>query len=576
MTLTEALQILNQAESSGSEEIYPVLLACGFAPLHLETFLAAHMQEAIPGRIVRIIGGLYGDLAGTLERELPPGMMGVAVVLEWPDLDARLGYRTLGGWGPVQEIEIVQQVRAALARLGDAIERLSQSVPIAVSLPSLPLPPTFHTRADEAGKAELEIRAELANFAVRMASRQAISVASSQWLLHQSPPDKRLDLRAELLTGHPFSVSHGDAIGSALARQLLPASPKKGLITDLDDTLWRGLVGEIGAEAVAWDLDHHAQVHGLYQQLLSALAGQGVLIGVASKNAPENAEQAFERPDIRLAKDKIYPMEVNWRPKSESVGRILATWNIGADSVVFIDDNPMELAEVKAAYPEIDCLLFPRKDAEAIALFNTLRNLFGKRRLDEEDELRLASIRAAAKMPPLSEGGARQDLFLSQAEAVLTVRFDPPASDSRVVELVNKTNQFNLNGRRYSEAEWLQCRQSPNAFLLLVSYEDKFGPLGKIAVLAGQRENRAVNIHTWVMSCRAFSRRIEYGCMDLLFSYFDCNELEFDFEVTAKNGPLRACFAQFLGSEPEKPFVLSQSVFREHCPPLFFRMNTTS
>jgi len=574
--LADALQILNEAGISGSEAAYPVLLSCGFSPLHLETFLAAHLQRGLAGRRVKVSTGLYGDLAGTLEQELPGEAQGAAVVVEWPDLDARLGYRSLGGWGPRQETEIVAQVQSALDRLGRAIEAKSRRVPVAVAMPTLPLAPAFHTRDDEAGEAELAIRSGLAQFAARVGALPGVVVASSQRLLELSPPERRFDLRSELLTGHPYSLSHADAVGGALARLLLPAAPKKGLITDLDDTLWRGLVGEIGAEAVAWDLDHHAQLHGLYQQLLAGLAGQGVLLGIASKNDPENVEKVFQRRDVHLSSDQIFPMEVHWKPKSESVSRILATWNVGADSVVFIDDNPMELAEVKAAWPEITCLLFPKNDATAtLGLFRTLRNLFGKRQLEEEDGLRLASIRASAELPGESVGEEQQDLFLSRAEAVLSAHFDPPSGDGRVRELVNKTNQFNLNGRRYSEAEWQQSGAREGGFVLLVSYEDKFGPLGKIAVLAGEREDRALRIHTWVMSCRAFSRRIEYGCMDLLFSHFSVDELRFDFAATPKNGPLRACCARFLGAEPEKPFVLRRDVFRERCPSLYFQVDAT-
>jgi FkbH-like protein len=576
--LTEALQTLHEAESQSPEgTAFPVLLACGFTALHLETFLGAHLQKSLRGRRVKVGSGLYGDLAGTLERQPSKDTQAVAIALEWPDLDARLGYRSLGGWGPAEEAEIAHHVAVALERLGDAIERLSDAVPVAVSLPSLPLPPAFHAPGWEAGKAELAIRADLARFAARLAKRLGVSVVSPQRLLEQSPFGQRLDLRAELLTGHPYSVPHADAVGAALTRLLLPAAPKKGLITDLDDTVWSGLVGEVGPEAVAWDLDNHAQVHGLYQQTLAALAGQGVLLAVASKNNPDIVNRVFARRDVVLDKDKIFPMEVDWRPKSESVGRILAAWNVGADSVLFIDDCPMELAEVKAAWPEIDCLLFPKNDYAAIlALLRTVRDLFGKRRLADEDGFRLASIRAAATHPQDDVSGSQQDMFLSQAGAVLTAQFNPPVTDLRILELVNKTNQFNLNGLRHTEAEWRRNFNSRSSFLLLVSYKDKYGPLGKIAVLAGKRQDSALWVHTWVMSCRAFSRRIEHSCLDLLFSQFGVGELRFNFAPTPRNGPFRACFAPFLGVAPEKPFSVTQAQFEEHCPRLYHKVETIS
>ena len=318
------------------------------------------------------------------------------------------------------------------------------------SLPTLPLPPAFHTSGWQAGKTELAIAFALTSFAARLADRPGVSVVSAQRLADQSPPAHRFDLKSELLAGHPYAVAHADALALALAQLLQPTVPKKGLITDLDDTLWRGIVGEVGSEAISWDLGSHAQVHGLYQQTLSALVTQGVLLAVASKNSSDATEQAFAREDILLKKDKIFPMEVHWKPKSESIGRILATWNIGSDGVVFVDDSPMELAEVKAAWPDIHCLLFPKNEPRAVlALLRELRDLFGKNRVAMEDGLRLGSIRAAADRPSESSQGAGQEAFLSQAEATLTAQFSPPSTDSRIVELVNKTNQFNLNGMRY-------------------------------------------------------------------------------------------------------------------------------
>lgn len=573
MTLTGALQTLRESSFQGTT--FPVLLACGFTPLHLETFLCAHLQKSLPERRVQIFHGLYGDLAGTLEGEFSKERQAVAVALEWPDLDARLGYRSLGGWGPEAEREIANNAPAALGRLHSAIERLGRSTPVAVALPTLPLPPAFHAPGWQSGKAELEIWAAITSFAASLAACRGVSIASLQRPFEQSPCEQRLDLKGELLTGHPYSIAHADTVGGALARMLRPTNPKKGLITDLDDTLWSGIVGEVGPEAIAWDLVSHSQIHGLYQQTLAALAGQGVLLAVASKNNLDPVEQAFARRDILLGKDKVFPMEVNWGPKSESVGRILSAWNIGADSVVFVDDSPMEVAEVKAAWPEIECVLFPKNDhAAALALLRRVRDLFGKSRLAEEDGLRMASIRASAAIPQECSQGLGQETFLSQARGTLIAHFNPPATDTRVIELVNKTNQFNMNGLRYTEAEWQLTMKAENSFLLVISYEDKYGPLGKIAVLEGNREDGALNIHTWVMSCRAFSRRIEYGCMDLLFSRFGVDELRLNFTSTPKNKPFRDCFVPFLGVAPEGPFTVTRTQFQEYRPRHYYKVET--
>ena len=115
-------------------------LACGFTPLHLTTFLAAHLQRCLPASRVEVKTGLYGDLAGNLERI--SGCDAAAVAIEWQDLDPRLGYRSLGGWGPSEVTDIATTVPASLARLASAIRR-APAVPFAICLPTLPLPPAF-------------------------------------------------------------------------------------------------------------------------------------------------------------------------------------------------------------------------------------------------------------------------------------------------------------------------------------------------------------------------------------------------------------------------------------------------
>jgi len=124
-----------------------------------------------------------------------------------------------------------------------------------------------------------------------------------------------------------------------------------------------------------------------------------------------------------------------------------------------------------------------------------------------------------------------------------------------LLELVNKTNQFNLNGRRYTEVEWRKQLEQPCGFAMAVSYEDKFGPLGKIAVLCGRHQDNVVHLDTWVMSCRAFSRRIEDRCLEILFEKFGVDdEILFQFERTSKNQHTSEVFERYLGSKPTGAF----------------------
>ena len=571
MNITEALKIQQRTPADATP--FPVQLVCGFTPLHLQTLLSGHLQQRLPDRRVTIVTGVYGDVTGTLEASSRKAQQAIAIVLEWQDLDARLGYRGAGKWGLAQVSDILTGAQSMLDRIAIAIDGITAGIPVACSLPTLPLPPIFHTPGWQMAEAELALEAAVLQFASRILGRKTLGLVNSRRLGEDSPSSSRLDLKSDLVNGLPYTVAHADAVASALARLISPPPAKKGLITDLDDTLWHGLVGEIGPENVRWDLDSHQQLHGLYQKTLATLAEEGVLVGIASKNDPRIACQALERPDILLPAERVFPVEVHWEAKSGSVGRILQAWNIGADSVVFVDDSPMELAEVAAAHPGIECLHYPGNDAAAgFALLRRLRDLFGRPRLSEEDALRADSLRKGATFQRMASSPATADAFLQQAEAVISIDSDPAAHDPRALELVNKTNQFNLNGRRYVEADWRQRLSQTGAVLSVVSYQDKFGQLGKIAVLQGRQDGESLHIATWVMSCRAFSRRVEHQCLKNLFEQYGATKIVLEFSPTAKNGPLQDFFATILGERPDGPFDVTRAQFEQSCPSLYHRV----
>lgn len=576
MTVTEALKILQGV----SKEALPfeVALACGFTPLHLQSFLTAHLQRWLPERRITVFTGLYGNLAGTIESLSERPAHAAAIAIEWTDLDPRLGYRSSGQWGPGVLPDVLSVARTTLDRMGASVGRIPAGVRVAVSLPTLPLPPMFHTPGWQSSEEELLLDRMVAEFGTTIVRGASVSLVNATRLAEESAPKDRYDLKSDLLTGLPYRVAHADAMGSALARLISPRLPKKGIITDLDDTLWSGLVGEVGPEGIGWDLSGHGGLNGLYQRLLSSLAKEGVLIGVASKNDPAVVQRAFERVDIVLRQEHVFPVEVHWNAKSGSVERILRAWNIGADSVVFVDDSPMELAEVAAAHPGVECIQFPAKDYEAgYAMLRRIRDLFGKQMLSAEDAIRLASLRQSARFQEAAGESSPEasESFLKQAGAIVNLDFRVASEDARALELVNKTNQFNLNGIRYTDADWARELSRPNAVLITVSYEDKFGPLGKIAVMEGWHEGDTLRIGVWVMSCRAFARRIEHQCLRACFDRYQTSRIEFNLAATNKNGPLREFFHTLLGQEAEGPVVLTRERFEQASPQLYHTVTET-
>ena len=573
MKLIDALERQKRPIAEGAQPL-SVFLACGFTPLHLETFLGAHLRSFYPARRVELHSGVFGDLAGNLERLQPEGHDALAVVIEWADLDPRLGLRTLGGWQVEKLPDIVNSASDNLERLKRALQAVPLALPTCACLPTLPLPPVFYTGTQRSSVFELTLRRNLASFAEAISTHRQVSVVSGQRLDENSPLSDRFNLRTEIAEGFPYTISHASVVGELLAEVISGHQLKKGLITDLDDTLWAGILGEVGVEGVHWHLEDQAQLHGLYQQFLASLASAGILIGVASKNDATLVDEVFERDDLLLSKTSVFPIEAHWTPKSESVQNILGKWNVLPESVVFVDDSPMEVAEVQRAFPEMECLVFPKEDYSGfLALLNHLRNRFAKTAISAEDSLRLQSIRDSSVFRKLSgEERTSLDDFLQQVEGRLTFRLGKPVEDARAFELVNKTNQFNLNGKRYDEAAWAKFLKDSRTCLVTVFYEDKFGKLGTIAVLIGRLVASKFVVESWVMSCRAFSRRIEFHCLQYLFERFAAAELVFELQTTSRNRPLMEFFQQFMDGRVEANPHVSKSCFLKKAPKMPHRV----
>ncbi|MBV9499429.1 MAG: hypothetical protein JO138_08635, partial [Acidobacteriaceae bacterium] len=165
MNLIDALELLKQAVPENSQ-LFRVFLACGFTPLHAKTFLAAHLRKCFPYRRVQIETGIFGDLAGTLEGLAAGNLDAVAVLIEWSDLDARLGIRSLGGWHQANLPDIVDCSTRMARRVEDSLIRISRAVPVICCLPALPLPPLFPSRPEQSSQSELQLHRLIASVAV--------------------------------------------------------------------------------------------------------------------------------------------------------------------------------------------------------------------------------------------------------------------------------------------------------------------------------------------------------------------------------------------------------------------------
>ena len=574
MHLQEALKTISDSRLKPPEAL-KVHLACGFTPVHLITFLSAHLTSASAGRPVDCVTSEYGNLVNALRRIDPDTVDAVAVVVQWNDLDPRLGLRRTGGWQPAIMDDICRNAPQRLKEIQESVRLISQRTKTVLALPGLNLPPAFSTPTWRLSTFEASLRQAVMTFARECSELPMVGVLNEQWLDAALPRSERHDVRGEITQDSPLRLAYASALGKGLATLIAPPAPLKGIITDLDDTLWRGIIGDSGVDGVAWDPDSGSHNHALYQQLLESLAASGVLLAVATKNDPELAAAGLKRSDLLIPGTRFYPVEANWSAKSNMVRRILATWNVGEDAVVFIDDNPMEIAQIQSEFPSMKCLLFPARDYDkSVKLLSEIRDLFGKHEITAEDLLRSESIRRAASASAEGDSGeTNTDAFLAQMEATVDIQFGSDATDPRPLQLINKTNQFNMNGLRVSGSAWSKLLRDPNAIILVASYADKYGPLGKVSVAVGNVEGETLNLQHWVLSCRAFARRIEYRILEVLFRTLNLNSIQFSYSENDRNKPFSQFLSGLTGGPVSGSVTITRQTFDAVCRTLYERCN---
>src|SRR5580698_2162462 len=253
MKLIEALEIVGKKYSADAETLR-VSLVCGFTPLHFQTFLAAELRLVLPKQHVKIATGLYGDFWGNLKKTDGSSLDLGIVVMEWSDLDPRLGLRNLGGWAPGDFPDIIANIKLHASQFLTSIDRIAREIPIVVCFPTLPLPPISFSPSGEANTIELELSVCVSQLSLDVSRISNVRVVNAQALDRLSSLSDRFDVKSELISGFPYKLSYSSTLARLVTTLVQSPSPKKGLITDLDDTLWSGILGEVGSAGVSWDL----------------------------------------------------------------------------------------------------------------------------------------------------------------------------------------------------------------------------------------------------------------------------------------------------------------------------------
>jgi FkbH-like protein len=327
--------------------------------------------------------------------------------------------------------------------------------------------------------------------------------------------DRFYDPRRYFWTKQPFSEDGAGRLAEHLwaGVRAIVTGPKKVLVVDLDNTLWGGVVGETGPLGVELGEGPDGEAFRAFQAHLKDLSKRGVAVAVCSKNNPSDARGPFEQnPAMVLSLDDIAHFEASWEPKTVGIQKIAETLQLGLDSFVFFDDSPAEREHIRQALPEVEVVEVAEDPAEFIRALD--RGLwFETARLTGEDRRRSEQYRVENQRRAAQASFASMDQYLASLAMVADVRPIGEADLDRVVQLIGKTNQFNLTTRRHGLPALRKLLDQPESIGLTLRLKDRFGDYGLISVLIavadGQDGALELTIDTWLMSCRVIGRTAE-------------------------------------------------------------------
>ena len=288
---------------------------------------------------------------------------------------------------------------------------------------------------------------------------------------------------------------------------------KKALVLDLDNTLWGGIVGDEGVENLEIGQETSmGQAFTEFQQYVKDQKEIGIMLNVDSKNEEENALAGLNHPDGVLRPEDFILIKANWDPKSKNITEIAQELNILPESLVFVDDNPAEREIVRAQVPGVSVPEIDKPEHYIQVLDRS--GFFEVTKLSEDDRKRNEMYKANQERKQQEASFGNYEEYLHSLDMVGTIRAFEPLYMARIAQLTNKSNQFNLTTKRFTQSEIEQTADDANYITLYGKLEDKFGDNGVVSVVIGRIEGDLLHMELWLMSCRVLKRDMEFAMMD--------------------------------------------------------------
>jgi FkbH-like protein len=509
------------------EQQQTIAIVATFTAEPLEESLAFWMQQLrMPSRIE------FAPYNQVFQQLLDPSSLlaqnsdGFNVVLvrmkDWQRFDNEVSL------GSSIEEKIERNVQELIAAVKTAVQR--SSIPYVLCL----CPPS-KASADNAAAASFSQRME-ARLISDLNETAGVHVITSSQLLHLYPVADYEDEYADKLGHIPYTPSFFTALGTMTTRLIhsIRRTPHKVIVLDCDHTLWKGVCGEDGPLGVEVDAPRRA-----LQEFMISQHYAGMVLCLCSKNAEEDVTSVFEQnPGMALRLEHIVASRINWRPKSENLKELAQELQLGLESFIFVDDNPIECAEVQANCPEVLTLQLP--EPRQIAKFLHHVWAFDHAKVTKEDAQRTSLYRQNVEREQLRKGSATLEDFLQGLELKIDIHPMQPEEVARVSQLTERTNQFNLTTIHRSEAEIEKFRHKKGTECLVVDLRDRFGDYGLVGVIIFSTKSGSLAVDTFLLSCRALGRKVEHRMLAKLGAIAQergLDHVEIPYAATNKNRP---------------------------------------
>jgi len=341
---------------------------------------------------------------------------------------------------------------------------------------------------------------------------------------------------------NPFKQTAYIDICNDLMRYVLSAlgKGKKCIVLDLDNTLWGGIIGEDGMAGIALGHEYPGNCYVEFQRELLKLYHRGIILALNSKNNEEDAFEVFDKhPDMVLKRNHIAGYQINWNDKSSNLHAIASELNIGIDSMIMIDDNPVECELIRGQCPQCLVVQLPEKPyliPSVLSVMPELENI----RLTEEDKNKGKMYQQQLERKNLEKMATNLGDYLTALESSIEIKTVDKFTVPRVSQLTQKTNQFNMTTRRYTEAEIMQFADSSTNHIFSISSKDRFGDNGVVGVVILKMNGELAMIDTFLLSYRVIGRTIEQSIIAFVAEFAKkrgAKKLVGEFTPTAKNKP---------------------------------------